>query len=778
MGDGTGPTTPFDTAGALPQLGERYRIEKELGRGGMGRVFAAHDVKLMREVAIKMLAPGTRDANALLRFEQEARAAAALDHPNIIAIYDIGHHESGPYIVSELLRGTTLRERMSGNRLPLREVLAYAVQIAKGLAAAHDKGVIHRDLKPENLFVTPDGRIKILDFGIAKVIAPPAASARATRTGAVLGTVGYMSPEQVRGRSADHRSDIFSFGVVLHEMLAGRNAFSRATEAETGRAILEEPPAELPANLPGRVVHVVQHCLEKDPARRFQSAHDLAADLESVPIRPPRRRRVVLSLTGAAVILVLAGAALLRRALPGHGGQRIRTLAVLPLANLSRNPEQEYFVDGMTDELIAELAQIGDLRVISRTSSMRYKGVSKPLREVVDELGVDAVIEGSVERSGDAVRINVQLVNARTDTHLWARSYKRELRDVLAIQDEVARAVAEEVHPRLSASERARFEHSRPVNPAAFEAYLKGLYHWNFHTGGELQKAIAEYERARQLDPDYALAYVGLSDAYHILPFNSDVPPQEWLPRAKEAALKAIQLQPEQSEAHASLAFVLALYDWDWGGAEREYRRAIELNPNNSAAKAFYSMVLSLQGKHSEATVEGERARELDPVSAAVGLHIGRIYFFARQYERAEQSFLRSIEVNPNFWPLHLFLGQLYEAQGRYPEALSELRKAQGPTLAATASMARVHAVSGRRTEARQILSDLIARTKRGYLPPSYVARIYAGLGEKDEAFSWLDRALAVRDAHLGLVGAEPAFDPLRSDARFAALLRRLNLMP
>jgi serine/threonine protein kinase/Flp pilus assembly protein TadD len=787
VSNATGPTLPADDAGAspsaFPQLGTRYRIEKELGRGGMGRVFAARDLKLSRDVAIKIVARSAPEAEALRRFEQEARAAASLDHPNIIAIYDIGEHESGPFIVSELLRGSTLRGRMAAGRLPLPEVMDYSVQIARGLCAAHAKGVIHRDLKPENLFVTNDGRVKILDFGIAKLMAPPqdapSASSPATETGAILGTVGYMSPEQVRGKPADHRSDFFSFGVILYEMLSGQSAFRRKTALETACAILEDEPPELPREVPPDLAGIVRRCLRKDPDERFASAQDLLDALASAGAAraPPRRLRSI-AVIGAAILAALATAVIARRTMRGGDAAGIQKLAVLPLSNLSRDPDQEYFVDGMTDTLIAELGQLSGLRVISRTSSMRYKNTAKPLPQVADELAVDAVVEGSVERSGNAIRMTVQLINARTDTHLWARSYTRDMRDVLSLQDELARAVAAEIRLRLTPHERALFERARSVNPEAYEAYLKGLHYWNAHTGEAMRKAIAEYERAIRLDPAYALARVALSDAYHIFPFNADVPPEDFFPRARQSALEALKADPQLSEAHGSLAFILALHDWDWAGAEREYREAIALNPSNSAARAFYAMTLSLQGKHDEAIAEGLRAKELDPVSPTVGLHLGRIYFFAGQPGRATQLFLNAIEVNPEFWPLHLFLGHVYEQQGLFPQALLELQKAQGPSLAATASIGHLHAVAGKRAEAAKILDELVARSRAGYLPPSYIARIHTGLGDHDQAISWLDRALAAHDAHLALVGAEPAFGPLRADPRFLSLLRRLNLAP
>jgi TolB-like protein/Flp pilus assembly protein TadD len=457
-------------------------------------------------------------------------------------------------------------------------------------------------------------------------------------------------------------------------------------------------------------------------------------------------------------------------------GPKFESLAILPLANLSADPAQEYFADGMTEELTTELAQISGLRVISRTSTMRYKGSQKPLPEIAKELGVDAVIEGSVERSGDEVRISAQLINARNDTHLWARSYHRNLRDVLAMQSEVARAIAGEISVQLTPQEQARFERSRPVNTAAYEAYLRGLYHWNFHTPDEMQKAIVEYDRAIEIDPGYALAYVALSNTYHLLPFNADAPPQEAFPKAKEAALKAIGLDPQLGEAHSSLALVLGQYDWDWAAAEREHKRAIELSPNSPSALMYYAELLSLQGRHAEAIAMATRGRELDPVAGAVGLQLSRAYFHARQYDRAAQSFQQFLETNPHFWPLHLFLGEVYAQKGEYAKALAEFHQAEGPTLQARSLIGHVYAISGSKPEAEEILDELVLRSKSAYLPPTYIARICAGLGQKDEAIAWLKKGYTMRDSHMEFLAVDPTFDGLRSDPRFAELLRRMNL--
>jgi eukaryotic-like serine/threonine-protein kinase len=787
-----------------PMIGRtlgHYRIVAKIGAGGMGEVYSAHDVRLERDVALKVLpVEALSDDAARKRFRKEALALSKLNHPHIATIYDFDSDGGVDFLAMEFVAGETLAQRIANKSLNEKDVAGLGGQIADALEEAHEQGIVHRDLKPGNVMVTAKGRVKVLDFGLAKLLRPSGSTTSVdtvseTQQG-VSGTLPYMAPEQLREEAVDQRSDIFAFGAVLYEMATGQRPFPETSSSRLTEAILHHAPVA-PRALNPRVSpeleRIILKCLDKAPELRFQSAKELSLDLRRLgaPVTAVNLPRVagkgagVGKIVAASVvaIVVLVGIA----ALLNVGGWRDRfagiskapkfeSIAVLPLANLSADPAQEYFADGMTEELTTELAQISGLRVISRTSTMRYKGSKKPLPEIAKELGVDAVIEGSVERSGEEVRITAQLINARNDTHLWARSYHRNLRDVLAMQSEVARAIAGEISVQLTPQEQARFERSRPVNTAAYEAYLRGLYHWNFHTPEEMQKAVSEFNRAIEIDPGYALAYVALSNTYHLLPFNADIAPQEAFPKAKEAALKAIQLDPQLGEAHSSLALVLGQYDWDWAGAEREHKRAIELSPNSPSALMYYAELLSLEGRHDEAIAAASRGRELDPVAGAVGLQLSRAYFHERQYDRAAQSFLQFLEINPRFWPLHLYLGQVYEQQGKYAQAIVELRQAQGPTLQATSIIGHVYALSGQKPEAEKILGELLLRSKSAYLPPIYIARIYAGLGQKDEAMAWLEKSYAVRDSHMEFLGVDPTFDALRSDARFADLLRRLNL--
>jgi serine/threonine protein kinase/cytochrome c-type biogenesis protein CcmH/NrfG len=786
----------------VPSIGQilgHYRIVEQIGAGGMGVVYRAHDEQLDRDVALKMLPAGTlADEAARTRFRKEALALAKLDHPNVATIHEFGSQNGVDFLVAAYVPGITLDTKISSGPLPESEVISLGIQLAAGLAAAHEQRVIHCDLKPGNLRLTPDGRLKILDFGLARLIEPvgdDTLTATLTKSQGVTGTLPYMAPEQLRGQKADFRTDIWAAGAVLYEMATGERPFKEQTGPSLAADIIHKaPPAprSLKADISPGLEAIIRRCLEKEPEKRYQSADQLAIDLRgpqtsgavvSSGATPkfPRRWRRGLVAAGSAVLFMLALLFTLNvgwreRLLRGIAHGPIESLAVLPLQNLSRDPEQEYFADGMTEELTTELAQIGGLRVISRTSTMRYKGTQKALTDIAKELGVDAVIEGSVDRSGDQVRISAQLINARTDSHLWARSYQRNLRDILAMQSEVARAIAGEIRVQLTPQEQARLGRPRAVNPAAYEAYLQGRYHWNFHTSDHLQKAIAEYQRAIQLDPSYALAYVGLSEAYHLLPVNADAASQEVLPKAKDAALKALELDPQLSDGHADLAFTLATYDWDWAGAEREYKRAIELSPNNSIARAYYSRMLTVLGRHSEAIAEAERARELDPMSTLASFLLGMAYSYARQYDRAARELTQCLEMNPKFWPAHFFLGQVYEQQGRYADALAELSKAEGPTLEATSQIGHVYGISGNRAKAEQVLKDLTTRSKEKYVSPVYFARVYLGLGQKDQALEWLERGYAVRDSRVELIAVEPTYDSLHSDSRFMDLLRRLNL--
>jgi serine/threonine-protein kinase len=790
------------TAGALAgrQIGP-YLVTSLLGVGGMGEVYRATDTRLGRDVAMKVLpVAASTNPDQLRRFEQEARAAAALNHTNILAVFDVGTHDGTPYLITELLEGETLRDRLRYGALPVRQAIDYAVQIAMGLSAAHDKGIVHRDVKPENVFITTDGRAKILDFGVAKLVEGPggqhpagslvATQGDATTPGMVIGTVGYMSPEQVRGLPVDHRSDIFSFGAVLLEMVTGRRAFERETSADTLAAILdEEPRAAAPPDAPAaaRALHVARRCLEKSPQARFQSCRDLALVLsddlaEITPRRtaPAARRVVIAALT--LIICLALGAWAVSRFLTRTDSVTIRSVAVLPLQDLTRGGDGVYLADGMTEALITDLAKISALRVVSRTSVMRYKQTKTPLPQIGRELGVDAVVEGSIEREGERVRIRAQLVRTATDEHLWAGSYDREMKDVLLLQDEVARSIAREVRVTLTPEERARLATAREVDPEAYQSYVKGRYFWDKRSEESVNRSIEYFKQAIDRDPSYAAAYSGLADAYVSLGFSFDVgslPPAEAIPKAKAAATRALTLDDSLAEAHNSLGHMKLHYDWDFPGAEAEFKRSLALNPGYAQAHHWYSHLLTASGRIDESLAEGRRALELDLLSSTMNVHLGWNYFFARQYDAARAQFAKTLELDPNYGLAHWYRGLALEQQRRYAEALTELRRSaellKGNVVIA-ATIGRVHALSGNRREAERVLAALQQESARRFINPFEIALVYMGLGDIDRTFAWLEKAYQVRSDLLVYLRVDPRLDAIRSDRRFADLVQRVGI--
>jgi serine/threonine protein kinase/tetratricopeptide (TPR) repeat protein len=774
-----------------------YEVKALLGVGGMGEVYRATDRRLGRDVAVKVLRGDLNaDADRLDRFEQEARAAAALNHPNILAVFDIGRHDGGSYLVSELLEGETLRDLLRRGAPPIRQVVEYGVQIATGLAAAHDKGIVHRDIKPENIFVTTDGRIKLLDFGIAKLIESTAHTmaiqqGSATTPGALIGTVGYMSPEQVRGQQIDHRSDIFSFGAVLYELVTGFRAFGRETAPETLTAILNDEPPGTAADSPAtaRALKVARRCLEKSATARFQSCRDLALVLsdELADRAPAVRPRVLPSpvVIAAALVLLACVAIVLRvviRSRAPSESTRIGSLAVLPLESLSAGADSGYLADGMTAALITNLAKIRALRVVSRTSVMRYKGVRKALPQIGRELNVDAIVAGTIEQIGERVRIDVELIRASTDEHLWADTYDRDIRDVLRLQDQVAQSVARAVRVTLTPEEHARLAKGREVDPEAYRLYVKGRFFWDRRTEESINRAIAFFKEAIERDPTYAAAYSGLADCYLSLGFSFDVgslPPSDAIPKAKAAVVKALALDDMLAEAHNSLAYAKLNFDWDWPGAEAEFKRSLELNPGYTEAHHWYSHFLASSGRLDESLAESNRALELDLLSPIINVHLGWTYIFARQYDQALTQLAKTIELDSNYGLAYWFRGLAYEQQHKYSEALEEMRK--GARLLKTnvvvaADIGHVHAVSGDRGDATMIIRELQEQSTRRFVSPFELAIIYIGLGETDRAFEWLEKAYQARSDLLVYLNVDPRLDPIRTDRRFSALVDRVGV--
>ena len=779
-----------------------YRILEKVGSGGMGVVYRARDEQLERDVALKVLPSGTLSNDASRRhFRNEALALAKLNHPNIETVYEFDTQDGMDFLVMEYVPGKTLADRLIGGALPEKEVISLGMQIAAALAEAHDHGIIHRDLKPANIALTEKGQAKVLDFGLAKLLRPrdETTADSLSSTHGAAGTLPYMSPEQLRGEQVDARSDIYTIGAVLYEMATYRRAFGEPMASRLIDSILHEPPvtprALNPRISPG-LEGIILKCLDKDPEQRYQSARELVVDLRRLG-EPASSRTAPPALTPkdqskaarsasyfvagllALVVLVLGlnvGGWHDRLMLHPRSPQ-IRSLAVLPLENRSHDPEQEYFADGMTDELITELARVSALKVISRTSVMHFKNTDKPLPEIAKSLKVDAVVEGSVQRVGDRVKISARLIHARNDQELWAHSYERDLSNLLGLQHEVAQAIAASIEGTLKPDEQADLQRADSVDPAAHEAYLKGLYYWNKRTPEGLQKALQYFQQAIEKDPKYAPAYAGLSYTYAFAP-ELGLPSAVAKEKQKAAALKAVQLDDTLPEAHTSLGGALE-DDWDWSGAESEYKRAIALNPNYATARHWYSVLLSVLGHHEEALAQARRALELDPLSLVIQANLGGRYLYARRYDEASQECRKAIEMDSGFVLAHDCLGFAHLQKGRSDAAVAEFSTALNLSHGDPQSISALgyaYAISGKANEAAAISTQLENSSESKYLPAYFIAIVEAGRGRKDEAITWLERAYENRSAQLPDAKTEPMLDSLRSDPRFRNLIRKMGL--
>jgi len=794
------------TLAAGTRLGP-YEIVSPLGAGGMGEVYKARDTRLGRDVAIKVLpAEVAGDADRLLRFEREARAASALNHPNILTVHDVGNEAGVSFLVTELLHGESLRESLSAGPLPARRVVEIATQVAHGLAAAHEKGIVHRDLKPENIFLPGNGPAKILDFGLARwevraagTLSEAPTMAESTAAGVMLGTVGYMAPEQVRGERADARSDIFAFGCVLHEMLGGRNPFRRESAIESFHAILKEEPPSLDsaASIPPALEHIVRHCLEKLPERRFQSASDLAFALEqaipaaapaaspppAAPVKRTGRRFSLAALLGAgigllAVLLFVFNVGSLRNRSSGAGsGGTIDSLAVLPLANFSGDPAQEFFADGMTEALIAELAKIRALKVISRTSVMQYKGVKRPLPDIARELGVRGVVEGSVVREGGSVRITVQLIDAPQDRHVWTESYTRESREVLRLQSEVAQAIAAAVRVAVTPEERERLTAAKPVDPEAHRLVLEAvdLIRRGSTQLDAQQRITALLDRSVSLAPDFARAHALLAGQRYQLASTGYASGASACPPAREELRRALELDPASVEARGLDATLKESCDFDWAGALAVYDGLLESAPGNADAHDGLSQLLGALGRDDEALEHVRRADELDPLNDWISGHYVDTLVSARRYPEAVRIARRSLEANPDSVFLKWTLGNAELAMGHFDEAKAIYLSRKVPNPGMNFMVGVLHGRAGRPNEAKAVLDFLLARRSQRYVPASMIALVYGALGERDTAFEWLERAFDERDFFILNVARGFAFDPLRGDPRFGALLARMK---
>ncbi|HET6671622.1 MAG TPA: protein kinase, partial [Pyrinomonadaceae bacterium] len=832
------------------QLGH-YQVRSLLGAGGMGEVYLAQDTKLDRAVALKILsAEFAADKNRMRRFEQEARSAAALNHSHIAHIYEIGEAEGKHYISMEYIEGDTLRNEIYLEKTSLPKLLKYLAQVAGGLAKAHEKGIVHRDLKPDNIMITRDGDAKILDFGLSKLIEPPkqtgsegvrseVATARMSQhstPGMVMGTVGYMSPEQAQGkvREIDHRSDIFSFGCILFEAATRLRAFEGKDVLDSLHKIVYAPIPQIKdtnAAAPAELQRIVRRCLAKEPEKRYQSIKDVGIELEELrqelkdlaefeqtvqpavggrpvsPEAPAKTEGAYPSAIGTAEIgasrttssaeYVVSGISRHKRAALAallvvagiaaaswyyfhsqNSQTTIHSIAVLPFTNVSKDADMEYLSDGISESLINSLSKLPDVKVIARSSAFSYKGKEADIADVAKALGVEAVLTGRVTQRGDNLSISVELVNARDKTQLWGEQYDRKMSDLLAIQREIASEIVENLKLKVSVDKEG-FAKPYTENNEAYQLYLKGRFHWDKRTPEAVKKSIEYFNQAIEKDPTFALAYVGLADSYVVPAIR--IPPREAMPKAKAAAMRALELDETLAEAHASLARVLASYDWDWTNAEKEYKRAIELNPRYPVAHQWYGGYLAVMGRTNEALAERKRAQELDPLSLIINSELGMAFYYARDYDQAIGQFEKTLELDQNFPPGRAFLLAAYEQKGMYNEAIAEFKKAlplRGISEVGflRAGLGHVYAVTGKKSEARKVLAELKQLSEQGYVPAPSIALIHAGLGEKDQAFAWLEKGYEQRAFQMQWLKIEPRWDSLRSDPRFGDLIRRIGL--
>lgn len=800
----------------IGQTISHYKILEKLGEGGMGVVYKAEDVKLKRVVALKFLphhltrqTEGGQAANETerARLLQEAQAAAGLNHPNICTIYGIEEDSGEQFIAMEFVDGVTLRQKISGrgdvsspalqgevtSPLQVDNVIAYAIQIGEALQEAHSKGVIHRDVKLDNIMLNSKSQIKVTDFGLAKL----KGSLKLTRTSSTVGTLAYMAPEQIQGAETDARSDIFSFGIVLYEMLTRHLPFRGEHEAAMMYSVLNEEPQPIQKFLPeisSELVHVLNRSLEKDPGDRYQNVSEMVIDLRRLKKESTRVSRTI-QIEGEssamsrkrwstrwvipAISVLVLTAILVTYFLFFSAPKPIDSIAVLPFVNVGADPNTEYLSEGLTENLINNLTKLSKLRVVPRSTVFHYKGKESDPLKVGRELNVRAVLTGKITQRGDNLNIQTELLDVKEEAQLWGEQYNRTISGMLTLQGEISKEVARKLRLRMSGEEEKQVGKHVTENSEAFQLYLKGRFYWNKRRAEDLKKAVDYFNQAIDKDPSYALAYAGLAQTYVILPQYAGVSPKEFIPKGEAAAKKALEIDETLAEAHAVLGLIQYTYEWDWAGAEREFKRAIELNPNSPTNHQWYNIWLSSQGRLDEAMKEIKRAQELDPLSLIINVNVGDVLRLMRQYDKAIEQYRMTLELDPNFPIAHIWLGSIYEQKGMYDEAITEFQKVRalvGNSPFGLSSLGHTYALVGRRSDALKVIDELQELSKHGYSVAFDIALVYTGLGEKEKAFEWLDRAYEEHSFELRGLKVHPEWDNLRSDPRFTALLKKIGL--